>query len=433
LGVWNGTTRVGIVVFGGLLTLQSSDRLDAVKLAYLVVAGIAVTSSVIAVWRARHEPLTLAIRPWLVASVVVLMLVAVSLPVALLNGTSPTNWLRDAAAYAILGAAPWLAVDLARSVPTRAVLAGLLVAGLLSVASYGVMWVQRRHLADLPIDRLTFPSMTLGAAAYCVAIASAVRSRGRTRVAWTLLSMTIIAAFLMTGSRASFALLAGPIAVALVDVWQRGRAGLRDRAVPVIAQVATVGVVVFATIASVAPSTDPTAGTAEPSSKPSRAVDTTSPPGPDLEDRFLSIDDVVAGRDQSLQMRIQQTQTAWVVFSSSPLVGVGLGYQFPFMRTPTTQIRISYLDTPASIIAKFGVLGLLLVGVLAGAFLLVIRAMIRRDGTSWRALTMVAYGAILLALTPLGQPLEDKGTGLALVFLLALVATDSSDSQRDPA
>jgi peptidoglycan/LPS O-acetylase OafA/YrhL len=136
--LWNGATRALVVVFGGLLVLQSSDRLDVTKIGYLLVAGIATAGSVVSVWRARNEPSTIAMRPWLVASAVVLGLVALSVPVALAQGSTATNWLRDAAAYVLLGAAPWLAVDLARAASPRLILSAGLLAGLLGVASFAV-------------------------------------------------------------------------------------------------------------------------------------------------------------------------------------------------------------------------------------------------------------------------------------------------------
>jgi hypothetical protein len=419
-GLWNGATRAILVVFGGLLTLQSSDRLDIVKIAYLLVAGIALAGSVAAVWRARREPSTIGLRPWLVASAIILGLVTLSLPVALLHDATITNWLRDAAAYVLLAAAPWLAIDLARSVTTRVILGGALLAGSLGVVSFAIAWVQRRALADLPIDRLTLPSMTLGAAAYCVAVAYAVRSRGWKRAAWILLSMAIVAAFFLTGTRTSFALLAAPLAVVLVEGWQRGRAGLRAGAAPVVAQFAAIAIVMF--VAASVPTAPPASSNLDPSINP--ADGTSGPTAPDLKDRFSTLDDITSGRDQSLQLRIQQTRIAWEVFLSSPLVGTGLGHEFTYMPSSTRELRILNMDTPVSVLAKFGVLGLLLSGVLAAAFYLVTRAMTRRRGTSWRALTLIGYAAVLLALVPFGWPPEDKGTGLALVFVLALAAID---------
>lgn len=429
--LWSGATRALLVVFGGLLILQSSDRLDAPKLGYLFVAGIATAGSVAAVVRARSEPMTNALRPWFAASAVIIGLVALSLPVALVNGATIGNWLRDAAAYVLLAAAPWIAVDLARSASPRLILRAGLLAGLLGVASFVVVWVQRRQLIDLPIDRLTLPSMTLGAAAYCIAIGLAVRSRGWERAGWIVISMAVLAAFLLTGTRTSFVLLAAPAAVVLFDVWQRGRVGLRAGALPGVAQIAAVALVLFVSFGGVPagptdvanPSIDPGGPTG--SSLPSTGA---TPAPRDLEDRFSTLDDITSGRDQSLQLRLEVTRIAWQTFLQAPLLGTGLGHEFSFMETPIREYRGLTLDTPVVVLAKFGILGLLLSGVLTAAFFRVIRGMIRSGETGWPALTLVGYGAVLLALVPLGWPPEDKGTAFALVFLLALAAIERSQS-----
>jgi drug/metabolite transporter (DMT)-like permease len=423
-GLWNGATRALLVVFGGLLILQSSDRLDAAKLGYLVVAGVASAGSVAEVWRARTQTQAIAMRPWLVASVVILGSVVLSLPVALLHGSTTNNWVRDAAAYVLLGVAPWLAVDLARAASMRLIFGAGLLAGLLGVASFVLEWVQRRHLIDLPIDRLTLPSMSLGAVAYCLAIAFAVRSRGRSRAAWIFLSMAILVAFLLTGTRTAFVLLAAPAAVVVVDSWQRGWAGLRAAAAPVSAQVVAIGLVLLVSLGGL--SLVPVAG---PSADPTGAAPgTAGPVPPDLEDRYSTLDDIASGRDQSLRLRIEQTRVAWQVFMSSPLLGVGLGHEFTWKISATTERRALTLDTPMVVFAKFGLLSLLLAGALVAAYWLVVRAMIRRGGPDWRALSLVGYGAVLVALIPFGWPPEDKGTGFALVFLLALAAVPWSTS-----
>jgi O-antigen ligase/polysaccharide polymerase Wzy-like membrane protein len=424
---WNGTTRSFLVVFGGLLALQSSDRLDASKIAYLMVAGLAFAGSVATVWWARTEPSTNALRPWLIASAVILGLVALSLPVALVNGSTITNFVRDGAAYVLLGAAPWLAVDLARSATTRMVLSAGLLASMLGVASFAISWVQRRGLADLPIDRLTLPSMTLGAAAYCIAIACAVRSSGSKRAAWVVLSVVIVAAFLLTGTRTTFVLLAAPAAVILVDAWKRGRAALRAGALPAIAQVATIMVVLLVSLGrfpvglGTSPSAEPTVG---PTGGVPGGSPGASPPPRDLEDRFSTLDDVTSGRDQSLQLRLLVTGIAWDVFLHAPLLGSGLGHEFSYMETSTQERRGLTLDTPAVVVAKFGIFGFLIFGVLVAAFVQVIRPMLRRGEPSWQGLALIGYGAVLLALLPFGWPPEDKGTSFALVFILALAAAD---------
>ncbi len=120
------------------------------------------------------------------------------------------------------------------------------------------------------------------------------------------------------------------------------------------------------------------------------------------------------------------TRIAWQSFLLAPLFGTGLGHEFSYMETPTREYRGLTMDTPVIVLAKFGVMGVLLSGVLAVAFFLLIRRMIHHGGATWRALTLIGYGAVLLALIPLGWPPEDKGTAFALIFLLALAAIEWS-------
>ena len=87
-GTWNGRTRLIVFVFGGLLTLQSSDALSLPKVFYLVVCGAVVGAAVWSVrdlWSDHRSPEW----PWVVSSALFVALLAVSLPVALLGGTSP--------------------------------------------------------------------------------------------------------------------------------------------------------------------------------------------------------------------------------------------------------------------------------------------------------------------------------------------------------
>jgi hypothetical protein len=429
--LWNGTTRALLVVFGGLLTLQASNQLDAPKVAYLVAASAALCGSVVAVWQARLELSTIFLRPWLITSGVILGILAVSFPVALAHGSSATNWLRDASAYVLFAAAPWLAVDLARAASSRLILGGGLIAGLLGAASFVITWVQRRQLLDLPIDRLTLPSMTLGSGAYCIAVALAFRSHGWQRAAWILLSVAILGGFLVTGSRTTFVLLAAPAAAVLIDVWQRGRIKLATDVLPVAAQFAAIAIVLSVSFggfpslgsSSIGPSPNPSgpaggsgiSGSGEPP-QPTPAASKR------LEDRFSTLDDVVSGRDQSLQLRIEQSRVAWNEFVSSPLLGIGPGHVFSYMATATIEAQALTLDTPLMVVAKFGIFGLLMTGAIIAAFMHAVVSLVRRSGPAWPALILAGYGAVLLALIPFGWPLEDKGTGLALVFLLALAA-----------
>jgi hypothetical protein len=70
--------------------------------------------------------------------------------------------------------------------------------------------------------------------------------------------------------------------------------------------------------------------------------------------------------------------------------------------------------------AKFGLLGILVFLGVAAAFGSTVRTAIRRSGRSVITLTLVGYGIWVIMGLPLGFAVEDKGTSLAFILLLAL-------------
>ena len=424
--VWNGSTRALAVVLGGILILHGADRLDAPKIAYLVLTIVAVLGSVVAAWRSRADEVSGAIRPWLALSGVTTLLIAVSLPVALASGISATTWLRDIAAYGLLAAAPWLGADLARDGRPRLVLGAILVSGLIGALSFAIEWLQRRGISDLPLDRLALPSFTLAALAYAIAIAIAVGGPGRLR--WTIFAAVILGCLLLTGTRTSFVLLGALIAVGAVVAFTRHRQGMMVAVrVGLIQLVAIVLIVGFSVAGR---SSEPLLPDGTPIVSTSPDGNAAGVPGKDLGDRFVTLDDVTSGRDPSFLERIEQTRVAWMVFLEHPAIGVGPGYEFAWVRSGGTVFTSTYLDTPLVVIAKFGLLGIALFLAIVLAFALTIRRLVAQNGWTWIALGVLGYGAILAGLLLFGWPPEDKGTGIAMILLIGLACLPRSNEPR---
>jgi hypothetical protein len=439
-GLWNGGTRAGIVIFGGLFALQSSDQLSALKMLYLVVASIAVAGSVRSVWIHRDDRSIRFVYPWILVSVVILALIVVSLPVAWAHNTPWASWLRDASAYGLLAMSPWVALDLGTTVGRRNVLAMLVVAGGLGVAAFVVDWVQRRGLADLPIDRLALSSFALAGAFYCVAFALSVTS---SRLwTWTAIAAAILVALLVTGTRSSVVILAGPGALLLAAL-RSDRVHLAKIGAMTAVQVLVIALVLLVSlrgslpIGSPAPSSSPGLPTlvpttsalppnesgTQPASSPAATESTAAGPEetaqPDvLAKRFGTLADILAGRDASFRERIEQSVIAWHAFTGSPIVGVGLGYDFALPPTIDGPRHQFTLDSPVLVFAKFGVLALLLLAALSGAFWFTLRDLVRQERWSWVTQSLIAYSVLLVMMLPFGWPLEDKGTGLVLILLL---------------
>jgi len=424
-----GFARATIVIFGAMAVLQSSQGLDAVKLAYLGAATLAVGGSVWSVYRERADALVAFARPWLVASLVVAGIIGISLPVALLHGTAFSTWTRDAAAYALVVAAPWVALDLARSVTSRTMIGLTVLAGGLAALSYAIVWVQRRAITDVAIDRLVLPSFTLATALFAVAVAQSV-SREHRRYWWAALASVTVALLLLAGTRTALAILIVPLVIIAI-AWLTDRSlSFRTRIVPACLPLLTAGVIVASTQLSLAVDLGHLGGPLSGSDGSGSSDGSRSPPDPHtLEGRFDTFGSVLAGRDASLQDRVAQTRAAWDIFLASPLVGSGLGVVVPWTTTSGRLETEFTADTPVLVLAKFGVLGLVLVGALGGAWLITIRRL-NQGGPSARAsrLALAGFGAAIVALTPFGWQLEDKGTGLAVILILGLALSEAGQA-----
>ena len=405
------------------MALQSSQDLDVVKIVYMAAAAFAVIGSIWTVYRGRANPLVEFARPWLIASFVAAGIVGGSLPVALVHGTAFSTWIRDAAAYALVVAAPWVAIDLAWAVTRPTTVTLIVLVGGLATLSYAVVWVQRRAMADIPIDRLLLPSFMLAAAFFAFAVAQSV-SDERRRYWWAALASVAIALLLLAGTRTTLAILIVPVAIIGVAWLTDPRLSLRTRIVPAILPLITAGVIVASTqltwTIDLGALGGPLGGINGPGSSPGATPDPHT-----LEGRFDTFGSVLTGHDASLQDRIAQTRAAWDIFLTSPVVGSGLGVLVPWTTTSGRVETQFTADTPLLVLAKFGVLGIVLVVVIAAAWLMTIR---RLKGDGWitrtSRLALVGYGAAIVILTPFGWQLEDKGLGLAVIVLLALAFSE---------
>lgn len=436
-----GFLRPVVVVVGALVTLQASDSFDIGKIVFLVASTIAFVGSVRYTVRGRSSELVTLVRPVLIASIAIGIIVGISFPVAMVHGTPPTQWLRDASAYGLVVMAPWLALDIARSMRPRLALAFFVSAASLGTVSFWLTWTQRRGLADLPIDRLTLPSFTLATALFALTVALAV-SGPRNRYLWSLAGCLTIGLLLLTGTRSTFAILVVPIAILVSEARIRGgaaaRLGVIPGVLPIVLAVAyflsTQGLQ-FQTPGSNGRSPEPTgpSATAPVGSVPSvtgtPGGGTTAEPGDGIADRFDIVGDILSGRDPSLQGRIAQTRAAWDIFVTSPILGAGLGVTVSWTDSQGVLIQRFTADTPVLVLAKFGVMGLVMIAFLGASAVALIRSLGRLRPTSTAArLALVGFTVGILALTPFGWQVEDKGTGLALIALLGYVLA----SAREP-
>ena len=423
--------RLPFVIFGGMLALQSSPDLDLTKIAYLVGSILCLVGALATAWRTRRTRQVREVAPWFVAAAALYGLLALSFAVSMAHGTSTTAWIRDAAAYGLFAAVPVFALDGHLSVPRGMLVGMLVIAGLLGGLSWAVEWLARRDILDLPVARLVFPSGQLPGMLYLFAMGMALTAHRR--AAWTVVAGTVLALFLITGTRSSLLLLAGPLAMVVVAF----RTQLRSVLTPVLSHVVVAAVVVLAFQFALTG----LAALAEPAREPGDPDigSPTASPGPNiLGDRFGSLPSLVGspGSDASITERVAQYAAAGELFMSSPIVGVGPGHPIRWTDVSGYPRSDFTADTPLVMPAKFGVVGILVFAGFAVAYGATLLDAVRRAPRSPVTLAVVGYATTTLVGLPLGFAVEDKGASLALMLLLALAwsdmrARDAADSRAD--
>ncbi|MEA2653885.1 MAG: hypothetical protein QOI37_1112 [Chloroflexota bacterium] len=448
-----GVIRLVVIVVGGLVVLQSSPGLGVPKVAYLVVAGVAAAAALRNVWGLRGTAIFDAMRPWLIVSGLLMLLIAISLPVALAHGTPVAQWLRDASTYGLFAAAPVFALDAAGTGRRKLVLALTVAFASLGALSFGLYWVSLRNLAALPFSQLVLPTASLPTVLFLVSLSAAILDPRR-RLAWILIGGVTLALFLVTGTRSALLILAAvPVIVVMA-----GRPRWRASAVGSVG-IAAVAAILVLTIqagfvsasrqlpppidvaaptdgASVAPagtgpSTPPQTGAspgATAEATPSPPLVTAPPPTNPNANLLQRILDFLASpaRDGSIRERVTQYGVAWDLFTSSPILGVGLGHPFPWTRLDGSS-RVDFTaDTPLVLPAKLGIVGVAWLAVLAVVWVM----FARRLRTGIPRLVMAGWAVVILALAWTGIAVEDKGFSFALMLILAL---GLMDLERAPA
>lgn len=416
IGGWGPKVRMPFVVFGGMLALQSSPDLDLTKIAYGAGTAICLAGALATAWRLRDTAEARLLRQWFIGAGALVAILAVSFLVSRANGLPFTAWLRDAAAYALFATVPVFAVDAQSSLSRRAIIAMLVVAGLLGGMSWAVEWLARRDIVDLPLARLVLPTGQLPTTLYLFAIATALTARS---IRWAIVSGVVLGLFLITGTRSSLILLAGPLAMIVLLGWARIGSTLKPLVVHAIAAVLVVAVFQVSISAAVA--------SGLPTDEEHPAATPQAAPGVDIiGDRFGTLPSLVENpsSDGSIRERAAQYRAAWALVVSSPIVGVGPGHPIEWVDVSGFARNDFTADTPLVLPAKFGLLGILAFAALAYAFAVLTAATLHRFGRTPVALTLVAYGVVALIGLPLGFLVEDKGASMALMLLVSLVLVE---------
>lgn len=398
--------RFVIVVAGGLFVIGTSDQLDAPKSAYLAWVALSSVLAIARLVKDREQRRAADNPPLLIVAVALAGAIALSLLVALSAGTPLIDSLRDAAPYGLLAVAPLLAWDGARSRMGPHMEAITVAAGLIATTGFAIVFLGRRGIADLPLASFGSASAMLSALVLVVAMAALLSRRSR-RLLWAILAAIVVALLFATGTRSVLALLVGPAVMVLAGANRVTRFARLAGAALVIGGLA----LTFLLLAG-----------------QSSIIDVVR-----LTDRLGLLVSLGSdfSADQSLMERLTQVGVASSTFAQSPIVGVGLGYRFEWTRFGGESFPSYTIDTSLSLAAKFGLIGVGLFGIATLAMSSFYRRVRHRLPEHVR-LSFVGFAAVSMAMLPLGNPLEDKGFGLAVCLLVAWALASASNAQADP-
>ena len=396
--------RFIVVVFGALVVFQSSDELTAPKLVYLFALAVSFGAVLLRLPALAGTAAFRDLSPMFKASLVLFALVAISLPVSVLNEVPQKAWLRDVAPYVMVACAPFFALDGQASLSDRALRRILVAGGLVGAIGFAARWISNRGIADLEFVAVGLPTILLAAVVFSYGI-SALLHGDRRRLGWALLSSFVLAILLTSGTRTVLVLLAAPLAIVFGT-----RHGLTQRSVRVLTAVPFLVVLVFLGTQAVVGVTN--------ADRDALAARTSVIFGT----RDLST-------DQSYIERVAQTDAAWEAFRSSPIMGTGPGKPIVFETLFQGTQETPTVDSPISLLAKFGLLGVLATIATIFGFVQTVRAFRRRTGAPTVAqLALVGFGAVVAAWTLLLNPYEDKGFAIGLMLLLAVTAREASEA-----
>ncbi len=185
--------RILFVVFGGLLTLQSSSGFGSLKLLYLAGIMASFGAALFSFSRSSDTSMRWFVWPILRASVAISALILVSYLVAKDHAVVRVDWLRDVAPYLLFAMAPFFALDAQRAFSRRALVRLLVIGGLVATASFSTHWLEQRNIANLPFSQFALSSFFFPAALFAYATAAGLHERQH-RTRWLALAALVFRA-----------------------------------------------------------------------------------------------------------------------------------------------------------------------------------------------------------------------------------------------
>lgn len=397
--------RVLMFVLGTFSVFSSSEGVSFAKIAFLAVAILMATISSVRVSRVLNEPWSKPLRSSMLGSGVIVLLIALASSVGVSQGAPVPQILRDSTTYFIIAAAVPIAIDAASVMSLRTVNTAVVLVTAFAGVSFTVAVLSLRGVSNLSVERFGLPSMMALTVGVGLASVRALES-GKIQWRWFLFAAFLLGAVLASGSREGLILIVatlGSVAIAI----QR-RAGISRVIVGWVTLVLALLALLFVASRTITNATF-------------------------LQTRIEASLNVIQNgttQDASGFIRARATSIALTDWSPNRLFGVGFGHSFidPNPGGGTSDFQI---DTSAVYLAKFGIIGCVL---LAVAIFLIVRPAIGHVFGPDRLpeqTAVLAAAAVWVVQLYFGSPTEDKGFSLAVLMAVLVLGVGSRSRAAD--
>lgn len=392
--------RLVFVAVGGFFILDSSAKFDAPKMVYLAGYALAFGIAVLD-WRKSSS----SDRPLVVLAIALFSLVTLSMPVALINRTPMLSWLRDAASMVFVASTPIFALDARKLRSPLILLAIFVMTGLIGSLMFAYEMLHRYSGDAGGAHASGLVSLFLPVALFLYSTSELIVGK-HFRAGWAVISISVLALMLLSGSRGMLTTLFIPLAMIIVGLRPSWRHLVKYTLESVVVTALALTLLVYS------------AGSF------GRAIGAR---GERAINHLLMIKLLMKhpSQDQSFQERLWETIEATKVFMAQPVLGVGPGHEFTIKRANHKVLTTySIVDTPMEFPAKYGLAGIGILFIAGYALYAFIRSAIRGGDDSAPALALVGFGLFSFVRILVSSPFDDKGYSMGLLFLLALCVID---------
>jgi hypothetical protein len=378
---------------GILLTYQTSTAISTSKVAFLLIAILLAGRALGRILRRiqRNPVASDGYRAVLRGFALLITALIFAILVGVSRNNTVANVIRDLSTYTLLAVSIPIGLDATGSASERTQGRIMWVVGLLASIGFTVNWLTRRGVGTFGLTNLVLATTTLLALIVSYSVVRGLGDRIR-RVSWLLLAAIGVSSVVLTGTRSGLILVVAALGTALAGKSARVRGG---RVVLFLAVGTSIGAYLLPLVGNEI-STDGF-----------------------FVSRFAKLGDLFNGglaSDQSAIARSAAYGISNAAWRQHPWLGQGFGRPYAGGTLNPQGTLVFGLDSPIIILAKFGLVGALLIG---AAFSVALRGLKLLPNYDQRSLPVVAgFVTYAVASLPFGVILEDKGASLVIALLL---------------